>query len=180
MRILSGTTLGIVGVAMTFATAAAAGLHAPAGVWVAMLCVAGVLLVLAVLQHWRESKVSAAPPSQGEREMRVDALRAAYTKGAKLREDLVWGEGAPTSAAEATEANKRCKAKAREWGEETWMMLREHFPAYEGEFFGPGSRALGRTGFWLSAEEEMQHARADTYLGRKLALLERLLRQVDR
>lgn len=113
---------------------------------------------------------------------RVQLLREAYQVGNKLRQQLVWGDGAPATPEEAAEAQQRAKDKARKWAQETWEMLGEHWPPHERDFFGPGSQALGRHGFWLSALEEMSGpgGRADSYLERKLEFLADLLRQVDR
>ena len=47
--------------AVGLATAAAAALKAPTGVWIAMLVLAGLCLIAAGLQHWREGKAEAPP-----------------------------------------------------------------------------------------------------------------------
>lgn len=112
---------------------------------------------------------------------RVQLLREAYKKGAKLRTSLVWGEGATRNREEAQEAARRARDKAREWGQETWEMLLEHFPGHhEREFYGPENAALGKTGFWLNANEEMKRSSPDIFIDAKLTILSALLDRVDR
>lgn len=110
---------------------------------------------------------------------RVEALRDAYRRGQTLRDSLPWHEGVPTTAAEAVEADKRAQELAIQWAQQAWTVLRADFPGHEREFHGPGTGGLGSVGFWLSALEEMDGQRADTYLESKLRLLEELLRRVD-
>jgi len=114
-----------------------------------------------------------APPPASPDEM----LSAAYRDGVRLRTELVWAGGAPRSAQECVDAERRAQTKAREWAERTWLMLLEHHPAHEREFYGPGDPGLGRVGFWLSAKEEMSGGRADSYIESKLDLLRPLLRR---
>lgn len=148
-----------------------------------IVAASGVLLMatphIARLSHRTRGSTSTpvlpAPPPPSPR----DLLSAAYRDGVRLRTHLVWAHGAPNSPEESAETERRAQAKAREWGEQTWLMLLEHFPAHEQEFYGPGNPALGRTGFWLSAIEEMQTGRADSYIESKLALLRRLLPRED-
>jgi len=176
--------------------------------WVREYLVGGTLVVVAVVACFSllvvaqvyvavKARTAVAPPSSGERRERRSAhsnaertalpepspgelLKAAYRDGMKLRTFLVWAEGAPDSAEEEAEAERRAQDKAREWARRTWLMLLEHFPAHEREFYGPGDPALGRTGFWLSAKEEMKGRHADSYLASKLDLLQRLLPREDR
>jgi hypothetical protein len=166
-----GSSAALAAIASTGATAAAAALGFPKGVWIATLVLSVGLGVIAVVR-FRDERAASVPD-------RVEALREAHRKGASLREGLVWTEGVPRSHGESAERQRRAKRKARDWAEETWLMLRHQFPADEAEFYGPGSRALGRTGFWLSADEEMNTHSADWYLERKLQFLATLLRRYD-
>lgn len=148
-----------------------------------IVATSGVLLMATphIARLGRRTRGSTSPPVPADAPPASprDLLSAAYRDGVRLRTHLVWADGAPHSPEESAATERRAQTKAREWAEQTWLMLLEHFPAHEQEFYGPGNPALGHTGFWLSAIEEMQARRADSYIESKLALLRRLLPRED-
>lgn len=76
---------------MGLATACSAALHAPPGVWIVLLVVAGICLIAAGLQHWREGRTHTNPDLtvKGKRVQRVgiDANEGSSvrTKRTKIR-----------------------------------------------------------------------------------------------
>lgn len=110
----------------------------------------------------------------------LSLVRHRYRAGREVQLNFIWpDEGAPTNRQEAIEAQHRERELARDWAQETWQILLEHFPAVEREFYGPGP-PLGARGFWQSFNEELRAGgNPHSYLDRKLRLLEDLLQRAD-
>ncbi len=76
---------------MGLATAGSAALHAPPGVWIALLLAAGMCLIAAGLQHWREGRMhtNSDLTVKGKRVQRVgidaDEGSSVRTKRTKIR-----------------------------------------------------------------------------------------------
>lgn len=111
---------------------------------------------------------------------RIALLRAQHSSGRALQRQLVYLGGVPETPTQAREAEDHARYLACKWGESAWRVISAHFPGHEREFFGDGSPALGATGFMLACQQEMAQATggsADSYLERRLTLIESLLRQ---
>ena len=105
-----------------------------------------------------------------DRELPVDRLREALTRGMALRttllledrghwEDLVLPDPTPIS-----------EYPLYVWARETYDLLREHFPAHADDFYGddPG---LGAEHFALPYSVEVRRGSREAYLERRIAVL---------
>jgi hypothetical protein len=116
---------------------------------------------------------------------RMQLLRQAYRTGSLLLQGLPWAEGAPTSAEEAAEAQRRAWKRAVDWGIETWEMLRDHFGGHaERAFFGDpdwGDYALGRVGFqMLASKRRSEGVLVYSWMDEKLKVLADIIERYDR
>ena len=107
-----------------------------------------------------------------DRELPVDRLRDALTRGMALRtvlnsedrghwegEDVVLPEPRPTR-----------DDPLYVWASETYELLREHFPAYADAFYGDDP-ALGSETFALPYIMEIKRGSREAYLERRIAVL---------
>lgn len=60
------------------------------------------------------------------------------------------------------------------WGREAWETLREHFPEYADEFYGEDYK-LGSPYLLFAFSQEVNRDGRDSYLERRIALLERII-----
>lgn len=194
MRAVSATTLGILSVAMTLATAAAAGLHAPTGVWIATLATAVVLMVVAGLQHRHEGGVSTDaaaahtdppstfnPPGSPPHSFPslADELEHLRGEGITVLEEVGPTSGGGTPGAEKRDRQARPdvlaedKQKVARWTRETGHVVERKLPEFTLFFYGDDDQPI-------PLEPDTTREQLASCMDARLTSLDQIIRAVRR
>lgn len=125
--------------------------------------------------------VGAGGDIQGAPTDRIDLLRDQYNKGRALQRRSAWAGGRYDTPEQARDGEDRARYDACKWGQGAWEVIEKHFSGHDQAFFGDGPLALGKHGFLLACQQEIEKVggSADSYLERKLTFIAALLRRYD-